>query len=66
MPQLPEYRVIVVRAWRDAGGLRVRLLSDGDPGAQWVVGSVAEACSLLGSLLSELLDADPGAPVARR
>jgi hypothetical protein len=28
--QPPESRVIVVRAWRDAGGVRIRLLADRD------------------------------------
>jgi hypothetical protein len=57
--QPPESRVIVVRAWRDAGGVRVRLLADadadGDYERQWIVGSIAEACAVLGSLLAELL-----------
>jgi hypothetical protein len=56
--QLPESRIIVVRAWRDAGGLRVRLLTDGAPERQWVVGSIADARDVLGSLLAELLGAE--------
>jgi hypothetical protein len=51
----PRYQVIVVRAWRDAGGLRIRLLADGGSTRQWVVGSIAEARDLLGSILAELL-----------
>jgi hypothetical protein len=57
--QPPESRVIVVRAWRDAGGVRIRLLADrdadGDYERQWIVGSIADACAVLGSLLAELL-----------
>jgi hypothetical protein len=57
----PESRVIVVRAWRDAGGVRIRLLADGDADGdyerQWMVGSIADACTVLGSLLAELLGA---------
>lgn len=59
--QPPESRVIVVRAWRDAGGVRIRLLADGDADGdyerQWIVGSIADACAVLGSLLAELLGA---------
>jgi hypothetical protein len=51
----PRYQVIVVRAWRDAGGLRIRLLADGGSARQWVVGSIAEARDVLGSILAELL-----------
>jgi hypothetical protein len=59
--QPPESRVIVVRAWRDADGVRIRLLADrdadGDYERQWIVGSIADACAVLGSLLAELLGA---------
>jgi hypothetical protein len=69
----PGFHVIVVRAWRGAGGLRIRLIADGAdraagvdgvPGRQWVVGSIAEARDVLGSLLAELLaaPAQPEAP----
>jgi hypothetical protein len=51
----PSYQVIVVRAWREGRGLRIRLLADGGSTGQWVVGSIAEACELLGSILAELL-----------
>jgi hypothetical protein len=54
----PSYQVIVVRAWRDAGGLRIRLLADGGSARQWVVGSIAEARDLLGALLAELAGPD--------
>ena len=57
--QPPESRVIVVRAWRDAGGVRIRLLADGDTDGdyerQWIVGSIGDACAVLWSLLAELL-----------
>lgn len=56
----PRYQVIVVRAWRDAGGLRIRMLADGDSARQWVVGSIAEARDLLGTILAEL--AGPAQP----
>ncbi len=51
----PDFHVIVVRAWREAGGLRIRLIADGVPARQWVVGSIADARDVLGSLLAELL-----------
>jgi hypothetical protein len=51
----PSYQVIVVRAWREGRGLRIRLLADGGSARQWVVGSIAEARELLGSILAELL-----------
>jgi hypothetical protein len=49
-----RYQVIVVRAWREAGGLRIRMLADGGTARQWVVGSIAEARDLLGEILAEL------------
>jgi hypothetical protein len=51
----PSYQVVVVRAWREAGGLRIRLIAHGDSERHWVVGSIAEARDLLGSILGELL-----------
>jgi hypothetical protein len=51
----PAYQVIVVRAWREEGGLRIRLLADAGSARQWVVGSIPEACEQLGSILAELL-----------
>jgi hypothetical protein len=51
----PSYQVIVVRAWREKGGLRIRLLANGVSSRQWVVGSIAEAIELLSSILAELL-----------
>jgi hypothetical protein len=51
----PSYQVVVVRAWREAGGLRIRLIAHGASERHWVVGSIAEASDLLGSILGELL-----------
>lgn len=51
----PQFRVIVIRAWPDAGGLRIRLLADGDPARQWIVGSIADARDVVTLLLGELL-----------
>jgi hypothetical protein len=59
----PRYQVIVVRAWRDAGGLRIRMLADGGSARQWVVGSIVEARDLLGAILAELAaSAQPDQP----
>jgi hypothetical protein len=55
----PGFHVIVVRAWRDPGGLRIRLLADGGSERQWVVNTIAEACAVLGSVLAELLVEPP-------
>jgi hypothetical protein len=59
----PGFHVIVVRAWCDEGGLRIRLIADGVTARQWVVGSIADARDVLGSLLAELLVA-PAEPKA--
>jgi hypothetical protein len=53
----PAYQVIVVRAWRESEGVRIRLLADGGSARQWLVGSIDAACDLLGALLAELLEA---------
>jgi hypothetical protein len=58
----PSYQVVVVRAWRETGGLRIRLIAHGGSQRHWVVGSIAEATDLLGSILSELLAAPRRAP----
>ena len=50
-----EYRVIIIRAWRESDGVRIRLLADGDPGRQWVFGSIADAGDVLAALLAELV-----------
>jgi hypothetical protein len=51
----PSYQVIVVRAWREAGGLRIRLLAHDGSARHWVVDSIGEARDLLGLILGELL-----------
>jgi hypothetical protein len=51
----PSYQVIVVRAWREAGGLRIRLIAHDGSARQWVVDSIGEARDLLGLILGELL-----------
>lgn len=56
----PDYQVVVVRAWREAGGLRIRLIAHGDPERHWVVSSIAEAGDLLGMVLAELLATPTG------
>lgn len=58
----PSYQVVVVRAWREAGGLRIRLIAHGGSERHWVVGSIAEASDLLESILSELLATPRRAP----
>jgi hypothetical protein len=58
----PSYQVVVVRAWREAGGLRIRLIAHGDAERHWVVGSIAEASDLLGMILAELLATPRPAP----
>lgn len=50
-----EYRVIIIRAWREADGVRIRLLAGGNPGRQWVFGSIADAGDALAALLAELV-----------
>jgi hypothetical protein len=53
----PAYQVIVIRAWREPEGVRIRLLADCGSPRQWMVGSIAAACDILGVLLAELLEA---------
>ena len=55
----PHYQVIVIRAWREPEGLRIRLLADGNSPRRWVVASAAAACELLVALLAELLAEEP-------
>jgi hypothetical protein len=59
--QGPDFHVVVVRAWREAGGLRIRLIVDGDAERHWVVGSISGAQEVLGALLAEL---EGGPPLA--
>jgi hypothetical protein len=53
----PRYQLIVIRAWREPEGLRIRLLADGTPPRQWVVGSITDARTVVDALLAELLTA---------
>ena len=55
-----DYRVIIVRAWRESDGVRIRVLAEGDPRRQWVLGSIADAGDVLAALLAEL--APPARP----
>jgi hypothetical protein len=55
----PDYQVIVIRAWREPEGLRIRLLADGSSPRQWVVGSATSACEVLAALLAELQAGQP-------
>jgi hypothetical protein len=50
-----DQRLIIVRAWREAGGVRVRLLADGPPERQWVVATIPDAAEVMFAVLSELL-----------
>ncbi len=50
----PVFRVIVVRAWREGGSLRIRLLTDGGSSRHYVVATIAEARDVIGALLGEL------------
>jgi hypothetical protein len=47
----PAQRVLVVRAWREPEGIRVRVLTEG---RHWVAGSVSGALEVVGALLTEL------------
>lgn len=51
--------MIVIRAWREPQGLRIRLLADGSSRRHWVVGSAASACEVLAALLAELVTEEP-------
>jgi len=55
----PDYQVIVIRAWREPQGLRIRLLADGSSQRHWVVGSATSACEVLAALLAELVTEEP-------
>jgi hypothetical protein len=51
----PDQRLIVIRAWREAHGVRVRLLTDGPSPRQWVVATIPDAADVVSDLLAELL-----------
>lgn len=61
-----EWRLIVVRAWRDGQQMRVRLLAEGDGKRSWVVSSTTEALAVVRALLEELDDADGTPPATSR
>lgn len=50
-----DHRVIIVRAWREADGVRVRLLADGTPRRQWVASTIPDAADVVVAVLSELI-----------
>ena len=57
-----DHRVVIIRAWREANDVRIRVLADGDPRRQWVLGSITDAGDVLVALLTELLPPSlPGA-----
>jgi hypothetical protein len=58
--QSSDYRVVIVRAWRESDGVRIRVLADGHPRRHWVLSSIAEAGDVLVGLLTEL--APPAEP----
>ena len=49
-----DWRVIVIRAWRDGAHIRVRLLERGGGQRTWVVAGADEALEILGPVLHEL------------
>ena len=58
-----HWRVIVIRAWREARGIRLRVLVDDGVSRRWTVASGAEAGAIVQLLVSELeesVDQDPG------
>lgn len=55
----PDTRVVVVRAWRDAGGLRIRVLAEPPAAREWMFTSVGDACELVAALLGELRSPTP-------
>jgi hypothetical protein len=61
-----EWRVIVVRAWREGQQMRVRLLAEGDGKRSWAVSSTAEALAVVRALLEELDDANETPPATTR
>ena len=47
-------QVILLRAWLEDNGLRVRILVADGPQRRWVVAGVEPACSVVEALLREL------------
>jgi hypothetical protein len=50
---LPDLRILI-RAWAEHDGPRMRIITDHDGRRQWVVGSTGEACAIVEMLLGEL------------
>jgi len=61
-----EWRVIVVRAWREGQQMRVRLIAEGDGKRTFAVSSTAEALAVVRSLLEELDIAEETPPATPR
>jgi hypothetical protein len=51
-----EWRLLVVRAWRDGATVRVRVLERGEPDRQWAASSSAEAGEVVQRVIAELED----------
>jgi hypothetical protein len=51
-----DWRVIVIRAWREARGIRLRVLVDDGVSRRWTVASGTEAGAIVQLLVSELED----------
>src|SRR5512133_3563947 len=55
-----QWRVLVIRAWRDGAGVRVRVLQGGEPCRQWTAASSTEAGELVQRVIAELEDGASG------
>lgn len=49
--------MLVIRAWREGGSLRIRVLIEGEPRRHWIVASPDRAAELVRALLARL---EPG------
>jgi hypothetical protein len=54
----PTWRIVILRAWRDAEDLRIRVLTHDRPEQQWIVNSLDACCEILDRLFSELMSTD--------
>ncbi|MGE5831122.1 MAG: hypothetical protein ACM30G_22565 [Micromonosporaceae bacterium] len=54
----PTWRIVILRAWRDADGLRIRVLTHDHPERQWIVNSLDACHEILDLLFSELTSTD--------
>jgi hypothetical protein len=57
-----EWRVIVVRAWREGSQMRIRVLVDGDGPRSWVARAPYEAVGIVRGVLEELEAGDETPP----